>query len=497
MKNGQLKADYTFDAANMMTAAFIQNKGSAKYMYNGFGNIVKKLENLQKETEAGMNLPDPCREVRYILDMTRPYDNLLMTQGVQAQSFVWGNSLISRSLNSDNAGNQNMYYLQDHLYSPIRLLGDEGNSTPMAYDEFGIPEDNTVQAENTLNNPFGFTGYQMDNITGMYYAQARYYEPKVGRFMAEDPIKDRLNWYGYCDNNPVIFIDPSGLALSSTAMINMDNYEVHNPLEGGGGPSNTGNQSRICEDNGVSNVEDYIHLRQWVEMIGNWDWIYSVEMTNYDITGFSIVTITGSGGSAIRTFTAGENGTRLIDGRMHVRRADFIETFGQAYAQPGLIHNPVRDGVNLGLIASAPAAVRVIINVGRLLRNTSSGNANTSTAPATNPGTAESTNVGNVNTNRILNTANQPYRGGESIAGHSLQKHAGRNANVWGRVQGGPEQINQQAMNHINEIIRAPGGFQIVTNDRGVRFLEKMLPDGRGIRLNLDGTFKGFIDQIR
>ena len=31
----------------------------------------------------------------------------------------------------------------------------------------------------------------------MYYAQARYYAPEAGRFMAEDPIKDQLNWYGY------------------------------------------------------------------------------------------------------------------------------------------------------------------------------------------------------------------------------------------------------------------------------------------------------------
>ena len=28
----------------------------------------------------------------------------------------------------------------------------------------------------------------------------------------------------------------------------------------------------------------------------------------------------------------------------------------------------------------------------------------------------------------------------------------------------------------------------------GARFLEKWLPDGRGLRLNLDSTFKGFID---
>jgi len=33
-----------------------------------------------------------------------------------------------------------------------------------------------------------------------------------------------------------------------------------------------------------------------------------------------------------------------------------------------------------------------------------------------------------------------------------------------------------------------------VTNSKGTTFLEKMLPDGRGVRLQLDYRFKGFID---
>lgn len=48
---------------------------------------------------------------------------------------------------------------------------------------------------------------------------------------------------------------------------------------------------------------------------------------------------------------------------------------------------------------------------------------------------------------------------------------------------------------NLDEIITAPNDFKVVSNDRGIRFLEKVLPDGRGARLNLDGTFKGCIDQ--
>ena len=46
----------------------------------------------------------------------------------------------------------------------------------------------------------------------MLYFNARYYDPKIGRFITEDPAKDGLNWYVYCENNPIRKIDPTGLA---------------------------------------------------------------------------------------------------------------------------------------------------------------------------------------------------------------------------------------------------------------------------------------------
>lgn len=97
---------------------------------------------------------------------------------------------------------------------------------------------------------------------------------------------------------------------------------------------------------------------------------------------------------------------------------------------------------------------------------------------------------------KIINSASQPKKGGETIAGHALQKHAGRNPDIWGKVSGNSENINNTAMQHINDILNGPGNFKVVESN-GHSFLEKMLPDGRGIRLNMDGTFKGFIDQIR
>ena len=77
----------------------------------GRASLLIRLETLQDT-----NMPDPTQEIRYILDLTRPYDNLLATEGSQNQSFVWGNELLMAE------GEKPFGYLQDHLGSPIRLI---------------------------------------------------------------------------------------------------------------------------------------------------------------------------------------------------------------------------------------------------------------------------------------------------------------------------------------------------------------------------------------
>lgn len=75
------------------------------------------------------------------------------------------------------------------------------------YDAFGNENsDNTDDS-----NSFGYNGEYLDRETGLIYLRARYYDPSIGRFISEDPIKDGSNWYAFCNNNPVTFIDPSGM----------------------------------------------------------------------------------------------------------------------------------------------------------------------------------------------------------------------------------------------------------------------------------------------
>lgn len=51
-----------------------------------------------------------------------------------------------------------------------------------------------------------------------------YYDPSVGRFISEDPIRDGLNWYAYANNNPIMFMDPTGLIPTKEAAAAMADH---------------------------------------------------------------------------------------------------------------------------------------------------------------------------------------------------------------------------------------------------------------------------------
>ncbi len=62
----------------------------------------------------------------------------------------------------------------------------------------------------------GFTGYQKDESTGLYFAGARWYDPLVGGFNAMDPANGvpsrpvTFNKYLYGNANPLLYVDPDG-----------------------------------------------------------------------------------------------------------------------------------------------------------------------------------------------------------------------------------------------------------------------------------------------
>ena len=77
------------------------------------------------------------------------------------------------------------------------------------YEPFGV----TVQASGPLagDEVHKFTGKPEDAAIHLYYFNARYYDPVPGRFTSRDPAASGLNWYLYCGNRPLAYLDPNGL----------------------------------------------------------------------------------------------------------------------------------------------------------------------------------------------------------------------------------------------------------------------------------------------
>ena len=83
-----------------------------------------------------------------------------------------------------------------------------GTSVIRDYDYDAYGKEKTATED---DNPFRYAGEYADQETGLIYLRARHYDSSIGRFTAEDPIKDGLNWYVYCSNNPINRVDPWGL----------------------------------------------------------------------------------------------------------------------------------------------------------------------------------------------------------------------------------------------------------------------------------------------
>ena len=75
------------------------------------------------------------------------------------------------------------------------------------YDVFGAIRFETGTSDNVRK----FTGKEYERDVRLYYFARRYCDPYIARFNQRDPAGDGGNWYAYARNNPLKFVDPTGL----------------------------------------------------------------------------------------------------------------------------------------------------------------------------------------------------------------------------------------------------------------------------------------------
>ncbi len=102
----------------------------------------------------------------------------------------------------------------------------------------------------------GFLGQTEDAATGLDYLNNRYLDPTFGRFISVDPlISMTRDAYGYGNNNPITFSDPSGLCSTVVNGELVCGGGTHVSLDGSGtselvdiDPGSGGQQGRVFRD---------------------------------------------------------------------------------------------------------------------------------------------------------------------------------------------------------------------------------------------------------
>jgi len=183
-------ATYTWNARNQLTS--IASPGfAASFTYDSFGRRTGK-------TVQGVT-------TNFLYDGLNPVQE-------KAGTTVTANLLTGLGLDeflqrTDGVGTRVL--LTDALGSTVALGDNAGTlQTQYTYEPFGYATTSGAASSSS----YKYTGRE-DDGTGLYYYRARYYHPRLQRFISEDPIGfggGDSNLYGYVGGNPLSWRDPLG-----------------------------------------------------------------------------------------------------------------------------------------------------------------------------------------------------------------------------------------------------------------------------------------------
>ena len=187
--------EYRYNAFNQQTTVLMKDGGIQENQYDA--------EYLRAE------LSENGKSSRFLY-----YNGELLAEseldGMAASRYILGYG-VAAGWQKEKEG-YHSYHLDEQNSTAYIADSDERIENSYQYDAFGI-----IRSKNEeVCNRILYTGQQYDQVTGQYYLRARYYNPVVGRFLQEDVYRgDGLNLYAYCENNSVVYFDPSGLSSST------------------------------------------------------------------------------------------------------------------------------------------------------------------------------------------------------------------------------------------------------------------------------------------
>ncbi len=215
--------EYSYDQENRLIQVRKNTTLIADYLYDGDGGRVQKVSyaSVVKKTTPGVSF-GPLTESYNIVTTpvtTKHIGELYEeTENVGTKYIYAGNQRIAAV---DTATGTPQFYHGDFLGSTNVVTDNNGARIELLeYDPYGKIQRHESKSNNDRLVGQQFTGKPLDDETGLVYFGARYYDPKLGRFISADTIVQNpsdpqtLNRYSYTANNPINRIDLDGHKFS-------------------------------------------------------------------------------------------------------------------------------------------------------------------------------------------------------------------------------------------------------------------------------------------